>query len=102
MDRDQTPIANLAVSDETRRTIETSLAAGTSGAGFVVLQASLTALAVLLLISALSLAGFTAVAALRGDAGAWRIVGFSLLFAIPIGLFLAMQIPFLHALRRAR
>lgn len=102
MNRDQTPIANLTVSDESRRTIETGLAAGTSGAGFFVLQASLTALAVLLLVGSLGLAGLTAVAALRGDVGAWRIVGFSLLFAIPIGLFLAIQIPFLRALRRGR
>ena len=51
MSRDQNRIADLAVSEDSRRTIEASLAAGTSGAGFeaseVVTNASRVAASIL-------------------------------------------------------
>lgn len=93
-------IAGLTVSDESRRTIEASLAAGTSGRGFIVLLSSLTTLAVLLLVGALGVAAFAGGSALGGDPAAWRLAVFSLLFASPIALFLAVQIPFLVRLGR--
>lgn len=100
MDRDPTPLGTLAVSPRSRRVIEASIAAGTGGPGFVVIQITLTGLACLLLIASLGTAVFAVGSAIAGNGGAWPLAGLALLFALPFVLFLAIQIPFLLRLRR--
>ena len=76
------------------------IAAATERPRFAIAQAVMTVVAVLLLACSLGVASYASVAAVDGAHGAWRVIGFSLAFAMPLGLFLIVQIPFLRELGR--
>lgn len=89
------PISAIRISPESARVLEASIAAGTSGPGFWLLQIALTTLAAILLVASVGVALFAGGAFFAGEAGAWQIAGASLLFALPLAIFLTIQIPFL-------
>ena len=99
MSSKDTTIANVRLSPESRRVLEASISAGTSGSGLWLLVAVLTAITALALATALAIVATSAAAGLAGDVGQLQKAAFALVFALPFAIALAFQIRFLRRLR---
>jgi len=96
------PIASVQLSPESARVLESSIAAGTSGAAFWLLQGIGAIAVAALFLASLGVALYSGAAALGGQEGAPEIAGFALLVATPLGIALAFQASFLRRLLQRR
>lgn len=99
MTSEDTTVASLTVSPESRHVLEASIAAGTSGLGLRLLVTALTAATAIALVASLAVAGASAVAGLAGDVGELQKAAFALAFAVPFAISLVFQAGFLRRLR---
>lgn len=94
------PISAIKISPESARVIEASIAAGTSGAAFWVLQMVVGGAALIALVAAIGFALYFGAAALSGNSGALEMLAFAVVGAFVFGTFVAMQVSFLIKIRR--